>query len=388
MSVSVAMVTGGAGFIGRRLVNELIASGSKVIVVDALLGKVHRPDSPEAPPTWPEALRSHERNGDAILWFGDIRDPESMQRAFACASRTWGELPANVYHLAAEVSVSQAETRPAMFFSANVTGSAVLIEVLQDVYPADHAPLVYYASSMSVYGSFYRKGVFGDCPEPNPVGMYGLSKLQPEAMFKMWAERNGGRLIIGRFFNVFGPGQSAKNGYTGVMANFIGRLILGLEPVVFGDGLAARSFIHVDDVVKSILASCSTMAQPDRMRPYTYDVCNGTVLTVKELVKLLLANEALVARFAEVKGADHGQPWFITMPERRGDVKLACSRVAGAFCTKRSTESLLKQIDDFATSLAKDDDFVAGLRAGGVGTLVAAVEQAALATTPTVGGDA
>lgn len=378
MSMSVALVTGGAGFIGKHLVRELVSRGTKVVVVDCLLGKVHRPDFPDTAPTWPEDLRELERKGDVVLWFGDIRDKASMTGAFGSALETFGSLPEAVFHLAAEVSVSQAEACPAIFFSANVTGSAVLIETMQDVYGSGKQPFVYYASSMSVYGSFFKWNR-GEYIRTNPVGMYGLSKLQPEAMFKLWANRSGGRLLIGRFFNVFGPGQSPKNGYTGVMANFIGRLLLGLEPVVFGDGEAKRSFIHVSDVVKAIMASSDEMMRSG-FAPYrdTYDVCNGTVLAVKDLVKLLLDNEALIARFAEVKGADHGRPWFVSAPGRVGDVRLACSLAPGPHCTELSTEGLLTQINDFATAMAKDDDFVTKLRAGGAGTLEIAVAEAKL----------
>lgn len=254
------LVTGGSGFIGRHVTEELLQSGYKVRVLDALIDQVHGGGEASLPDTV-DVIRA------------DVRDKQAVEAALDEVD--------GVIHLAAEVGVGQSMYEIARYVGANDLGTAVLLEAMID---RPIAKLVV-ASSMSVYGEgrytsptgdtlglVRRKpehvrsgqwnlkspdgGVLQPVPtdEEKPVDLssiYALTKYSQERQCLIFAETYGIEAVALRLFNVFGAGQALSNPYTGVLANFAARLSNHQPPMIFEDGNQRRDFVHVRDVAKA-----------------------------------------------------------------------------------------------------------------------------------------
>lgn len=254
------LVTGGAGFIGRALCRELLATGAEVRVLDSLVEQVHGAGRPELP----QGIELHE---------GDVRDAVVLARALDGVD--------GVFHLAAEVGVGQSMYEIARYVGANDLGTAVLLEALLE-HPVRRLVL---ASSMSVYGEgLYRAtdgtpvidarrrpdrlgpGAWepvdagGDPLSPMPTdetkpvdlaSIYALTKFAQERAVLIFGQTYPVETVALRLFNVYGPGQALSNPYTGVLANFGARLAAGARPTVFEDGQQKRDFVHVADVARA-----------------------------------------------------------------------------------------------------------------------------------------
>jgi len=255
------LITGGAGFIGRRVAAVLLDGGYEVRVFDNLLPQVHG-----------EAGRLPAEIAEAEFRQGDIRDGDALAAALTGCDR--------VVHLAAEVGVGQSMYAIDRYVGVNDLGTAVLFQALAER-PVER---VVVASSMSVYGEgLYRTrdgrlvkdAVRGPAalagtdqrwdprdedgrplvplptPETKPTSLasvYALTKFVQERLTLMVAPAYGMEGVALRLFNVFGPGQALSNPYTGVLAIFASRLLNGQRPLVFEDGEQRRDFVHVDDV--------------------------------------------------------------------------------------------------------------------------------------------
>ena len=256
------LITGGAGFIGRSVVEELLARGNKVRVLDALIEQVHG-----------DVDGSKMLNPEAELIRGDVRDGDAVRRAIEGVD--------SVIHLAAEVGVGQSMYEVERYTSTNDVGTAVLFEKLID------RPVrrVVTASSMSIYG----EGLYRDAdnklvenaerhglkdgltnwepvdaegrplspvatPEwkrPNLSSIYALNKFVQERTTHIMGAPYGMESVCLRLFNVYGPGQALSNPYTGVLAIFASRLLNGQQPMIFEDGEQRRDFVHVSDVARA-----------------------------------------------------------------------------------------------------------------------------------------
>jgi len=308
------LVTGGAGFIGAHLVKALLARGHRVRVLDALIPQVHRGRRvPDLPPTV-----------DFIR--GDVSEPEAWHQAL--------EGVEVVFHLAAEVGVGQSMYEITRYTRANVLGTAVLLELLA----TGRYPLrkLIVASSMSVYGEgAYRCGTCGQvhpqlrsaaqlqagrwemtCPrcggpvEPLPTpedkplfptSVYAISKRDQEEMCLAVGRAYGIPTVALRFFNVYGPGQSLSNPYTGVAAIFCARLLHRNPPLIFEDGLQSRDFVHVEDIVQANLLAMDREEANDQV----FNVGTGRRVSILELAEALIGamgvklRPAVVHRFRE-----------------------------------------------------------------------------------------
>jgi dTDP-L-rhamnose 4-epimerase len=256
------LITGGAGFIGRFLVEELLQRGHTVRILDALIPQVHG-----------QADRPASLNEEAELIRADIRNGEAVARALHGVD--------SVIHLAAEVGVGQSMYEVERYTSANDLGTAVLFERLID-HPVRR---VVTASSMSIYGEgLYRdeegnfvedaeRGIVRDgqklwdpldakgrpltpvsTPEwkrPSLASIYALNKFVQERTTHIMAAPYGIESVCLRLFNVYGPGQALSNPYTGVLAIFASRLLNGQQPMIFEDGEQRRDFVHVRDVARA-----------------------------------------------------------------------------------------------------------------------------------------
>lgn len=257
------LITGGAGFVGSHLANELLSFGHTVRVLDNLCPQVHGA----------ERKRPAYLNPDVELMVGDVRDPAAVQTALRGMDA--------VYHFAARVGVGQSMYDIAEYTSVNNVGTAVLLEA---VIKSKLERLVV-ASSMSIYGEgLYRNAdgrVYGSVErtieqlrnhnwEPRgdngerliPVGtpeskipscnsVYALSKFDQERMCLTVARAYNIPTVALRFFNIYGPYQALSNPYTGVLAIFASRLLNGKAPLVNEDGAQQRDFVSVYDIARA-----------------------------------------------------------------------------------------------------------------------------------------
>jgi dTDP-L-rhamnose 4-epimerase len=257
------LITGGAGFIGSHLADELLEAGYEVRVLDNLLAQVHGPlDRP------PAYLSPHVE-----FLRGDVRDSDAVGRALQGVRA--------VFHLAAAVGVGQSMYEMQHYTGINALGTAVLLESIIGR-PVEKLIV---ASSMSIYGEgLYRdpeghlvhqatrsveqlrqgrwEPVDGrDRPlEPVPTdetkrpdlwSVYALGKYDQEQMALMIGRTYGFDVTALRLFNVFGPRQALSNPYTGVLAIFASRLLNGKPPLIFEDGRQRRDFVSVHDVSRA-----------------------------------------------------------------------------------------------------------------------------------------
>ena len=288
------LITGGAGFIGSHLADDLIARGHRVRGLDHLSPQVHGAD----------ARRPAYLHPDLELVRGDVRDAATVQRALAGVDA--------VFHLAAAVGVGQSMYEIEHYTSTNNIGTAVLLEALI----ARPVQRLVVASSMSIYGEgLYRacdglvndaertidqlrrgdwepRGPNGDVlvPVPTPetktpslASVYALSKFDQERMSLMVGRAYGIPTVALRFFNVFGTRQSLSNPYTGVLAIFASRLLNDNAPLIFEDGLQQRDFVSVYDVVQACRLALDAPGAAGR----ALNVGTGHGYTVREVADLL-----------------------------------------------------------------------------------------------------
>lgn len=257
------LITGGAGFIGSHLANELLANGYHVRALDVLAPQVHGD----------ERRRPAYLNKDVELIQGDIRDAHVLDRALKGVD--------SVFHFVALVGVGQSMYQIEQYTSVNNVGTALLLE---KVVKSPVKKLVV-ASSMSVYGEGMYQTSDGApyaqaarpvdqlrkhqwepvtdsgeplVPVPTPewktpslASIYALSKFDQEQMCLITGRAYGIPTVAMRFFNVYGPYQALSNPYTGVLAIFAARLLNGQRPVIFEDGNQLRDFVCVYDVARA-----------------------------------------------------------------------------------------------------------------------------------------
>jgi dTDP-L-rhamnose 4-epimerase len=287
------LITGGAGFIGSHLADELLQIGHAVKVFDVLCSQVHGAEKQS-----PEYL-----NPDVELVLGDVRDRAAVDRALQGVDA--------VYHFAAAVGVGQSMYEVEHYASINDIGTAVLLEALINR-PVERLIV---ASSMSIYGEgLYRsrhgaihcavertpaqlrsgrwdpvddEGVVLE-PMPTPESktpalssVYALSKYVQERMCLMIGRAYNIPTVALRFFNVYGPRQALSNPYTGVLAIFASRLLNGKAPLIFEDGEQQRDFVNVRDVVQACRLCLDAAAAPDKV----FNIGSGQAFTICELAE-------------------------------------------------------------------------------------------------------
>jgi nucleoside-diphosphate-sugar epimerase len=223
-------VTGGAGFIGSHLVDRLVAEGHSVTVLDDL-----STGSLENLATSRSRVRLVE---------GDVRDESAVALALEGSEA--------VFHLAALAAVARSVESPAEVVDVNVTGT--LRVLLQAV--AARARRVVLASSSSVYGDSPTLPKREDFAL-SPRSPYAASKASAEALLSGFQASYGLEGVSLRYFNVYGPRQSARSAYAAVVPRFVAAALGNETPVVYGDGEQTRDFTYVGDVVEACLLAAT-----------------------------------------------------------------------------------------------------------------------------------
>jgi nucleoside-diphosphate-sugar epimerase len=222
------LVTGGAGFIGSHLAEELVRRGERVRVVDSLItGKRHN--------------LSHLPDVD--FQQGDLADFDVARRAVAGMDY--------VLHQAAIPSVPRSVQDPITSNRANIDASLNVLVAARDA----GVKRVVYAGSSSAYGNTPTLPKVETMPTA-PLSPYALQKLVAEQYCQMFTELYGLETVTIRYFNVFGPRQDPSSPYSGVISLFISALCEGRQPKIYGDGEQTRDFTYVANVVDGVLKAC------------------------------------------------------------------------------------------------------------------------------------
>lgn len=252
-----ALVTGGAGFIGSHLTQQLLALGHDVVIVDDLsMGRLKNLDS----------LKDNPR---LIFHRLDIRDRQALQPAFDGID--W------VFHLAGLADIVPSIEKPDLYFSTNVLGT---FNVLECARAAGVKRLVYAASSSS-YGI---PDVY-PTPEETPVNAqypYALTKYMGEELVLHWARTYKLAGISLRLFNVYGPRSRTTGAYGAVFGVFLAQKIHGKPFTLVGDGTQTRDFTYVTDVARAFIAAANSDLSGEAI-----NVGSGNHYSVNRLVELL-----------------------------------------------------------------------------------------------------
>jgi dTDP-L-rhamnose 4-epimerase len=317
------LITGGAGFIGSHLADELLEHGYRVRTLDNLSEQVHGPG----------ASRPGYLSAGVELVEGDVRDPAAVRKALAGVDA--------VYHFAAMVGVGQSMYEIERYTSVNNLGTAVLLEALIER-PVERLIV---ASSMSIYGEGLYRDADGrpvaGCdrdreslkahdwelrdgegrpltPVPTPESkapvlssVYALSKYDQERLCLMVGRAYGIPTVALRFFNVYGTRQALSNPYTGVLAIFASRLLNGNPPLIFEDGRQMRDFVHVSDVARACRLALERPEAVDQvLSNQVFNIGSGRQYTVREIARAM----------GEVLGREEIAP-EITGKYRVGDIR-------------------------------------------------------------------
>jgi len=246
-----AVVTGGAGFIGSHLVEELLLQGAKVHVLDNLVSGQLKNVHPLA-----------------VMHIEDIRSQGAKQ----IIKR---EKPDVVFHLAAQADVGQSIREPKYDADMNINGTINILEACREA----SVKKIIFASTSGVYGNL-QKDLISEKDLTMPISYYGLSKLTAESYIRLFHQLYGLSYTILRYGNVYGPRQSAK-GEGGVIAIFLDRIKKGMPLMIHGDGEQTRDFVYVKDVVRANIAAVEKGDQE------TIQVSTGRSISINHLVKML-----------------------------------------------------------------------------------------------------
>lgn len=270
------LVTGGAGFIGSNIAEELIRRGCKVRIMD----------------NYSTGKLSNLSEIDAEIFEGDIRDFSACQnsvKGIEC-----------VIHQAALASVPRSIKDPGQSTEVNVNGTLNLLIAARDA----GVRRFVYASSSSVYGNSKEEEKREDLPT-QPLSPYAVSKLAAEQYCRIFYNIYGLETISLRYFNVFGMKQDPESQYAAVIPKFVKSIMKGNGPTVYGDGTQSRDFTFIQNVVDANLLAC---AAPSKAAGGVFNIACNKQHSILELV-----NELSMIFQKKI------HPYF--EPDRAGDVK-------------------------------------------------------------------
>jgi UDP-glucose 4-epimerase len=284
--MALSLVTGGAGFIGGHLVEDLVAAGKPVRVLDDFsTGKA-------------ENLRAVLAKAEVIK--GSITDPAAVATAVAGCDV--------VYHLAALPSVARSVEEPLVSHEACATGT---VQVLDAARRAGVRRVVYAASS-SAYGDTPGDVRTEDDPLA-PLSPYAAAKLAGEHYCRCFTTVYSLETVRLRFFNIFGPRQDARSPYSGVIALFTAAMAAGKTPRIDGDGLQSRDFTYVANCVQALVKAADAPAAVGQV----YNIGTGSSTNLLDLVRQL--NQLLGTNIVPQYG-----------PPRPGDVRHSLADISRA----------------------------------------------------------
>lgn len=316
------LVTGGAGLIGSRLSSRLLDAGYRVSVLDNLSPQIHGERPSESP-------LLNAIVGKVAFFHGDVTSREDLLKVLP-------EVDV-VVHLAAETGTGQSMYAIRHYADVNVGGTALLLDLIaNERFPVRRLVV---ASSRAVYGEgkyrcpehgvVYPKARSTDdmeqgrfehaCPRCaetlqmlptdetsalQPSSVYGVTKLTQEQLVLSVGKALGISALAFRYQNVYGPGQSLSNPYTGILSIFSTRLRHGNPVNIFEDGKESRDFVFIDDVVEATLRG---IEHPDAALIDMFNVGSGVatdVLTIANTLRAYLGGESTIAVSSQFRAGD------------------------------------------------------------------------------------
>jgi len=295
------LITGGAGFIGSRLAKRLAADGHTITVLDNFLEQVHGPA--------PEQNDAYRTLSDiATIIHADVTDRGSLEAALSGAEA--------VVHLAAETGTGQSMYAIDRYNSVNIGGTSLLLDILAN---SEHSVgRVLVASSRSIYGEGRYQNASGEDVYPphraeadmqagdfavkyrgdadlklvatreeskiHPSSVYGITKQVQEQLVMTVCPSIGIEGVALRYQNVYGPGQSLSNPYTGILSIFSNLIMQGKGINIFEDGEESRDFVFVDDVVEATAISLTHPGAAGQV----FNVGTGVPVSVMEVAQTLV----------------------------------------------------------------------------------------------------
>jgi len=293
------LITGGAGFIGSRLCEKLYDKGYNITVLDNLSPQIHGEE---------ESSLFKKIKDKCTFINGDVRNKEDWKVALKNQNI--------VVHLAAETGTGQSMYEVEKYNDVNIMGTAHLLEILANSTHSIKKMIV--ASSRAIYGEGkYNCKIHGDqyplqrketdmdkgefnpkCDICNselnlvatdekskihPSSIYGINKQQQEQMVMLMGDSLGIPSVAFRYQNVYGPGQSLSNPYTGILSIFSTRILNGNNLDIYEDGLESRDFVYIDDVVDATILGI----EKEQSNGEVFNVGSGIATTVKEVAESL-----------------------------------------------------------------------------------------------------
>ncbi|HNZ50167.1 MAG TPA: SDR family NAD(P)-dependent oxidoreductase [Bacilli bacterium] len=282
------LVTGGAGFIGSEICQQLIALGHEVVALDNLSsGHLENLDSVIDNPRFKFVL-------------GDITDYETCQKA--CRQRDY------VIHQAALVSVPLSIEKPQLNNEINIKGFVNILEASR----INQVKKVVYASSSAVYGD-NTDLIKLETQTGNVLSPYALSKMADECYAKLYTNLYQLPTVGLRYFNVYGPKQDPSSVYSGVISIFFKKALSAQDLLIYGDGSITRDFINVSDVAHANVLACLTCQNDGEV----YNIGTGRAVSIKELAQLVLRITQAKVQIKYATG-------------RTGDILYSCANVQKA----------------------------------------------------------
>jgi len=250
----IALVTGGAGFIGSHIASALVANGARVRIIDDLSTGYRENIS--------------EIGGDVDFVEGSLADESALQKALEDV-----EL---VFHEAAIPSVPRSVENPRQTHIASVDSTFSLLLAAKE----RKVRRVVYAASSSAYGDQPSLPKVEDML-PDPLSPYAVAKLVGEYYCQVFTRVYGLETVSLRYFNVFGPRQDPSSQYSGVISRFVAALLSGERPVIYGDGEHSRDFTYIANVVEANLKAAETTKGVGAV----INIANGERITLNQLLK-------------------------------------------------------------------------------------------------------
>jgi len=272
------LITGGAGFIGSNLADELIRQGARVSIIDNFVTGFRE--------------NLDEIAGDFDFVEGDINDDGALKKAL--------ENVEIIFHQAALPSVPRSVENPKETHEACVNGTFNLLAKAKE----SGVKRVIYAASSSAYGDQPTLPKI-ETMLPEPMSPYAGAKLMGEYYCQVFSRVYNLETISLRYFNVFGPRQNPASQYSGVISRFVDALMGGKTPVIYGDGETSRDFTYIANVVDANIKAVQTSKGIGKVM----NVANGERITLNELLETL----------KKITGKEDVRAEY--QPERKGDVK-------------------------------------------------------------------
>ena len=293
------LITGGAGFIGSRLCEKLYDKGYNITILDNLSEQIHGTE---------ESSLFKKIKGKCTFIKGDVRNKEDWKIAIKGQEI--------IVHLAAETGTGQSMYEVEKYNAVNIMGTAYLLEILANSPHSVKKMII--ASSRAIYGEGkYNCEIHGTqyplqrkekdmekrefTPKCNvcdlelnllatdekskihPSSIYGINKQQQEQMVMLMGESVGIPSVAFRYQNVYGPGQSLSNPYTGILSIFSTRILNGNNLDIYEDGLESRDFVFIDDVVDATILGI----EKEQANGEVFNVGSGVATTVIEVAESL-----------------------------------------------------------------------------------------------------